>query len=129
MSHSRADRYRLPATASVLLAMVCALLLALCAPASADFSPSSTDGTGTVVTAQGKSTGCGRGPLKFTDDRGAHPLAPSRSAAAEQPTAPCGTVCADSALDDSPLCAVRSPDRGPPPLAPPTPVDLSVLRV
>ncbi|MEU5399830.1 hypothetical protein ABZ348_11125 [Streptomyces sp. NPDC005963] len=126
MPQSRADRYRLPATASALLAMVCALLLALCGPAPAD-SYSAGD-TADVVTAQGKSGGCGQGARD--DDRGAHPLTPSRSAAPpEQPTTPYATVCVDGAPDGFPASGTRSPDRGPPPLAPPTPVDLSVLRV
>ncbi|MFF8960454.1 hypothetical protein [Streptomyces sp. NPDC014894] len=121
MPLSRDLRSRLPVSASVLLAMVFALVVALCPPSYADPAP------GPVAVAQDWTPGCGKGGAD--DDRGAHPAPPPRGGVSYEPVpAPYDPHGAPGALEG--VTALRlAPDRGPPPLGPPTPVDLSVLRV
>lgn len=120
---SRDGRYRRLMTAAALLGMVCALLLVLCAPSSAQVS----DGTATVATPQGQPGGCGKGAQD--DERGAHPsTAPRGGVLQELPPAPYGMLGVPGTPDGAPAHGVRTPDRGPP-VAAATPWELSILRV
>ncbi|MFI1014704.1 hypothetical protein [Streptomyces sp. NPDC020965] len=135
MPLSRVRRSRLPVSASALTAMVFALLVAVCSPTPSYASAGAGAGAGTdstvavaVVAAQGQTPGCGRGGPD--DDRGAQPSVPPRGGTAYE-LAPVAPAAHD--VTAGPLRALAvpgiTPDRGPPPLDPPTPMDLSVLRV
>ncbi|MER6916795.1 hypothetical protein ABT354_34540 [Streptomyces sp. NPDC000594] len=117
---------RLPLTAAVLSALVLALL-ALACPVSADTATAALKAP--VASAPGES-GCGKGAPE--DDRGAHPSPPPRSPYPypyEQAPPECAAHGTGAlAVGDGPAPGVL-PDRGPPPLPPPTPEELSVLRV
>ncbi|MFI1884900.1 hypothetical protein [Streptomyces jumonjinensis] len=113
-------RSRLPVSVSVLLALVLALLSAFCPPSYGEPA-----GPLPLAASQSPASGCGGAE----EDRGAHPSPPPRGALSyELPPVPYDT---HGGLD--PLCGATVPgvvpDRGPPPLDPPTPVDLSILRV
>ncbi|MFE7133681.1 hypothetical protein ACFVIM_22770 [Streptomyces sp. NPDC057638] len=116
-----------PLAAIALLGMVLALLVAVCAPAYAVPAPPG-DGTAVVVAAPGQAPGCGDGAPD--GDRGAQPATPPRAGGAGElaPPLPCPGSGAPAPLWTL-LAPGITPDRGPPPLDPPTPVDLSVLRV
>ncbi|GGZ56639.1 hypothetical protein GCM10010387_58300 [Streptomyces inusitatus] len=110
----------LPVFASVLLAMVLALVVALCPPSYADTARSA------VPVAQDRTPGCGSGA---DGDRGAHPAPPSRGGVSYEPApVPYDTHGAGGAPGSAP-CAGAAPDRVPAPLDPPTPLDLSILRL
>ncbi|MEO3972595.1 hypothetical protein [Streptomyces sp. CAU 1734] len=119
---ARDHRAGLPLTAaSVLPGLLFALLLVFCPPVPED-APADP-----VAVAQGPLAGCGKGGVD--DDRGAHPAPPPRGTVSyEPPPLPYP--------DHGPGTPLRlraehgtAPDRGPPPRDPPTPGELSVLRV
>ncbi len=69
--------------------------------------------------------GCGEGD---TGEQGSQPSAPTRAGqGSEVLPAPAPAVGETAAVDGAFLCV--TPERGPPPGDPPTPVSLSVLRV
>ncbi|MGW1976177.1 hypothetical protein [Streptomyces sp. NPDC001889] len=115
---------RLPVSVTVLLALVCALLVALCPPSYADGrDPAGAD---PVAVAQSQTPGCGKGAPE--DDRGAHPSPPPRGGPSYEPA----PVPYDTHGTPGPVGTAApgvAPHRGPPPLDPPTPVGLSILRV
>ncbi|MGW6456816.1 hypothetical protein ACWF94_12980 [Streptomyces sp. NPDC055078] len=122
-----------PVTAFVLLGMVFALLVVLCRPSYASGSADPGSDTGpvavTVATAQGggQPAGCGKGTVD--DDGGAHPATPPRGGfSAELPPAPLDTH-GGTGVPSTTAAPGINPERGPPPIAPPSPVNLSVLRV
>ncbi|MFE6130482.1 hypothetical protein ACFQ6Q_19840 [Streptomyces sp. NPDC056437] len=120
MPIGRHRRYRSAVTATALLGMLFALLL--CSPSYAGPADDVI-----VMTAQGQAPGCGKGAPD--GDRGAHPATPPRgSAAYELLPAPHAAPCFTGPVLSAATPAI-TPDRAPPPPAPPTPVDLSVLRV
>ncbi|GLF96530.1 hypothetical protein [Streptomyces yaizuensis] len=119
----RVPRGRLPMSAAVLLAMVLALL-ALACPASAAEPVAEMP----VASAVGEPKGCGKGAPD--DDRGAHPSPPPRAPSPYEPApVACAVYGAAAGQPWQGWAPGVAPDRGPPPVGPPTPVDLSVLRV
>lgn len=142
MPTGRDRGHRAPSVLGVLLGTL--LVLAGCAWAAAAPAPAGGYGTAPALAApapagavavagdEGSGTvpGCGRG-LPGGDD-GARPGMPPRGAAAHEPPAatqqlPASLTGALPAWDDVRLA--RPAPRGPPPLGPPSPVLLSVLRV
>ncbi|MEU9012124.1 hypothetical protein AB0D12_20600 [Streptomyces sp. NPDC048479] len=126
MPLSRECRRRLPATVTALLGLLFALLL--CSTAHVSAEPAEGRAVGVVVADQGQAPGCGKGVPD--DGRGARPSTPPRGSssyellpALQHAHDGSGSWCQDgTALD-------ISPERGPPAPAPPSPVDLSILRV
>ncbi|TGB08968.1 hypothetical protein [Streptomyces sp. MZ04] len=112
-----------------LLAVLLVVLGAFCAPAVAADPVAKPAASAASVQAK-ESTGgpgCGKGGQQ---DAGQAPAAPARSSSAyellpalHQAHAASGAWGADQTV------LSLTPERGPPPLAPPTPIDLSVLRV
>ncbi|MFF0450032.1 hypothetical protein ACFYT4_27175 [Streptomyces sp. NPDC004609] len=81
-----------------------------------------------VLTAQGQGPGCGKAGQG--GDRGAQPSAPPRATAAyEPPPVPWDTHCATDARSRTATGTGTPPDGRPPPLVPPSPEELSILRV
>ncbi|MDI3388738.1 hypothetical protein QIS99_21415 [Streptomyces sp. B-S-A8] len=127
MSPAAAHRRR-PAVTVLLGALLALLTLGLaCGPASA----SAGQVTGSVRAAapsaaalDGK-TGCGK---KQTDE-GSQPAAPTRGSAQEQLASTLSYEHATGDWTADGHLAGAAPDRGPPPRDPPSPVELSVLRV
>ncbi len=122
MPIGRDRRHRLAVTAIALLSTVFALLTS--SPSYA--GPGEDHGTVAVVAAQGQAPGCGKGTSD--DDRGAHPATPPRGGASYE-LLPAPHQVAWSPPVRPATVRSATPDRGPPPLDPPSPMDLSVLRV
>ncbi|MFI6289464.1 hypothetical protein ACIBCM_32780 [Streptomyces sp. NPDC051018] len=133
-------RSRLPVAAIALLGLVFTVLLALCPPPSAPSAGLSSKGAGPssgayghgderpVLTAQGQGPGCGK--TGQGEDRGAQPSAPPRATAAyEPPPVPWDTHCATDTWARTATATGTAPDGRPPPLVPPSPEELSILRV
>ena len=129
----RDSRHRLVVTASLLLGLLGALLGCAGSTAAATAGPAGGAGpdAATVVAAAAgpvQSPGCGRST--DGDDSGAHPGTPPRGASAyellpalHQTGGPASPAAPGQAfLDVSPLPVLPAP-------APPSPVELSVLRV
>ncbi|MFM9369134.1 hypothetical protein [Streptomyces sp. Da 82-17] len=143
MSPAAARRRRSPATlfVGVLLALLalglgCGPAAAASAASSAPSAPSVRAAVAEVPAASapdgdpgagtGTGTGCGK-----KKDRGAQPAAPNRGASAQeqlQSTLSYEHDAPGGLPADGPFAEV-APDRGPPPRDPPSPVELSVLRV
>ncbi|MFD5115577.1 MULTISPECIES: hypothetical protein [unclassified Streptomyces] len=88
-------------------------------------------GAGVVVLAagngQGQTPGCGR---SGEDDGASRPVTPSRGTSSHELLPALHDVRAAAGSWGAGQCVLSvSPERGPPPLAAPSPVDLSVLRV
>lgn len=138
---SRERRHRLPVTATALLGLLFALLTcsasvasaaaALPAAAPAGVSAGVSAGSVAVVAPTADvvhAPGCGKG-VRY-EDSGTRPATPPRGGssyellpALHDAHGASGSWCQDGTTLDIP------PERGPPPLAPPSPVDLSILRV
>jgi len=135
---SRDRGWRLPATATVLLGLLFALLLcstgstSSAGPAGPAVTVAQGDGPAPVAVAAAGPVkappGCGKGAPD--DDNGAHPGTPPRGGssyellpALHQAHAPSGSWFQDGTAPHI------TPERGPPPLAAPSPEDLSILRV
>ncbi|MFE7566266.1 hypothetical protein ACFU76_04780 [Streptomyces sp. NPDC057539] len=143
---SRRRRFVGVGMGGALLGMLVALLFCLPSAAASDFvsaSPSAAGTVGTVVAAEtagtaataetvtgadgygGRTPGCGRGDR---DDAGTPPLAPVRGSFGHE-LLPALYDTRDTAgawgIAQAVLAVI--PDRGPPPVAAPSPIDLSVL--
>ncbi|NUL04090.1 hypothetical protein HRW07_12760 [Streptomyces lunaelactis] len=126
MPFSRECRRRLPATAAALLGLLFALLL--CSTAQASPEPADSRAVGVVVADAGRAPGCGKGAPD--QDRGAHPGTPPRGGTSYEllPALYDAHGASASRCQDGTTLDI-TPERGPPPLVPPSPVDLSILRV
>ncbi|MER7172517.1 hypothetical protein [Streptomyces mesophilus] len=119
--------FAVPLLVGVLLAVVGVLCGAsAAAPASSSsFSSSSSYGASAAVTVVDDALpGCGESDPA---ERGSQPAAPSRGTGAQELLA--GQAAAPAGLADCGAFVGVTPERGPPPGDPPTPVTLSVLRV
>ncbi|MFE0425523.1 hypothetical protein [Streptomyces sp. NPDC058953] len=115
--------------AGVALALLVAVLLALCPETAAGSGGGGPEaGERTVATAPVDSPGCGNGT--GGGERDAQPATPPRGAPAHEPPP----------VSYDPHCAVPQPTRAartggyvvagrPPPLGPPSPEELSILRI
>ncbi|MFF3326014.1 hypothetical protein [Streptomyces sp. NPDC002889] len=121
----RDPRHRIPVAAGVLLGMLLALLVGSTTPATASAGPLPIVGMSDPVQAPG----CGKGASD--DGNGADPATPVRGGSVCEllPAPHTGHGAPGSAWGLAEPVRAPVPDRGPPPLAPPSPVDLSVLRV
>ncbi|MDI3422251.1 hypothetical protein [Streptomyces luteolus] len=129
-----ATRRRRSAVTLLLAALLALLTVGLvCGPASASASASAGQVTESVRAAapsasalDGK-TGCGK---KQTDESG-QPATPNRGGSAHEQLASTLSHEQSATGDGTPFghLAGVAPDRGPPPRDPPSPVELSVLRV
>ncbi|MEU9603915.1 hypothetical protein [Streptomyces sp. NPDC048057] len=118
------------ASAFALLGLVVAALLAFCPPPAPPAHAAGDHGVvgGAVLTALDQAPGCGKGSPD--GDRGAQPAAPPRGAVAyEPPPAPYVTHCATWDQGRSQVVPGVLPDGRPPPPAPPSPEELSIVRV
>ncbi|MBC9719093.1 hypothetical protein H9Y04_41905 [Streptomyces sp. TRM66268-LWL] len=118
---------RRPLAVPLLLSLLLAVVAVLCAAgqsAAASGGAASVAHAEVVAVDQDGGVGCGKNDR---GEQGSHPSAPTRGAAAELVPAPLPAAGGTPVLD-GPLLAV-TPERGPPPGDPPTPVSLSVLRV
>ncbi|MEV8391879.1 MULTISPECIES: hypothetical protein [unclassified Streptomyces] len=140
---SRRRRFVGVGMGGALLGMLVALLFCLPSAAASDFVSASPPAAGTVETVVaagtaataetvtgadgygGRTPGCGRGDR---DDAGTPPLAPARGSFAHE-LLPALYDARDTAgawgIAQAVLAVI--PDRGPPPVAAPSPIDLSVL--
>ncbi|MEV6420007.1 hypothetical protein [Streptomyces sp. NPDC051662] len=152
---SRRRRFVGVGMGGALLGMLVALLFCLPSAAASDFVSASPPAVGTVGTVAaagaagaagasgafgtetetvtagggygGRTPGCGRGDR---DDTGTPPIAPARgSLVHELLPALCDARDTGDAWGIAQAVLAVIPDRGPPPVAAPSPVDLSVLRV
>ncbi|MCX4824138.1 hypothetical protein OG883_30600 [Streptomyces sp. NBC_01142] len=147
---SRDRRCRVPAAATVLLSLLLALLV--CSSASAIAAGAAGGGGGggagdgartgvstaptgdpvAVAVAAGeqdRAPGCGRGAED--DDNTSHPATPPRGGSCGEllPALHDAHGASGSAWSVAGAVVDLTPERGPPPLDPPSPVDLSILRV
>ncbi|MEU5975530.1 hypothetical protein [Streptomyces sp. NPDC047315] len=123
------SRSRLSATSAfALLGLVVAALLAFCPPPPPAHAVGDVAGDRPVLTALEQAPGCGKGSPD--GDRGAQPAAPPRGAVAyEPPPAPYVTHCAAADRVLTQVVPGVLPDGRPPPPAPPSPEELSIVRV
>lgn len=117
-------------TVTLVLGALLALLTlgAACGPATA--GTGATDGTVRVAAPSAPPVAAGTGCGKHRDDQDGRPVAPARGPVHEQlaVTLSYEYGAARDGAADVDLGGVP-PDRGPPPRDPPSPVELSVLRV
>ncbi|MFI6092538.1 hypothetical protein [Streptomyces sp. NPDC051218] len=109
-----------------LLGVLLVVLGAFCAPAVAA-EPVAKPTVSVQADASAGAPGCGKGGQQ---DAGQVPAAPPRSSSAyELLPALHQAHAASGAWGLGQTVPALTPERGPPPLAPPTPIDLSILRV
>ncbi|MFE0132234.1 hypothetical protein ACFWY6_11750 [Streptomyces sp. NPDC059037] len=112
-----------------LLAVLLVVLGGFCAPAVAAQPVAKVTKPAAAVQAKESAgaPGCGKSGQQ---DAGQGPAAPARSSSAYEllPALHQAHAASGAWGADQPVLSL-TPDRGPPPLAPPTPIDLSVLRV
>ncbi|MGW7079132.1 hypothetical protein [Streptomyces sp. NPDC054866] len=109
-----------------LLGVLLVVLGGFCAPATAA-EPVAKPTVSVQVEASAGAPGCGKGGQQ---DAGQAPAAPPRSSSAyELLPALHQAHAASGAWDLGQTVPSLTPERGPPPLTPPSPIDLSILRV